>query len=234
MIDAMSVPRLLFVIVLLMAVSPAQAQIDTGRIVFDGATHNFGPIEEGQVVRHVFTFRNEGDADLRVQDVRPSCGCTSPTWTSEPVPPGQSGEIVAAFDSEDRVGPFRKSIRVVTDGEPAEVVLHIAGVVQPTVLHGPSQGAFVFDRVEAAVPRAGGAVSFRAQNEGKRPVRILEVEAPEAFSVAWPKTPLFTDEVVTIRIMRRAGTVLSQSAVPHRIRLITDDTAQPTKTLQLH
>ena len=31
---------------------------------------------------------NDGDAPLRLVSVRPSCGCTSPEWTKEPVAPG--------------------------------------------------------------------------------------------------------------------------------------------------
>ena len=104
----------------------------TGAITFDVTDVTFAEVEEGAPAQHVFTFRNTGDAPLRLTAVRPSCGCTSPEWSRDPVAPGDSGSVTVVYDSKGRPGAFHKSILVKTDGEPASVTLHIRGQVRPT------------------------------------------------------------------------------------------------------
>ncbi|SDH07200.1 Protein of unknown function [Psychroflexus sediminis] len=55
---------------------------------FDEAMHDFGTVEEGEVVEHTFVFTNTGDAPLIVSDANASCGCTVPTWTEGAIAPG--------------------------------------------------------------------------------------------------------------------------------------------------
>ena len=44
-----------------------------------GQLHDFGDIDLGETVAHVFEFRNAGDTPLKIENVRPSCGCTTST-----------------------------------------------------------------------------------------------------------------------------------------------------------
>src|SRR5689334_8619604 len=57
-------------------------------IDFDRTDHDFGTIREGQKVNYTYKFKNNGAAPLIVQSVQPSCGCTAPDWTREPIPVG--------------------------------------------------------------------------------------------------------------------------------------------------
>ena len=59
-------------------------------ITFNETTHDFGKINEADGrVTTVFEFKNEGMAPLVLTQVRASCGCTTPRFTSEPVEPGR-------------------------------------------------------------------------------------------------------------------------------------------------
>ncbi|MEX0966822.1 MAG: DUF1573 domain-containing protein [Bacteroidia bacterium] len=78
-------------------------------------SHDFGTITEGTQAKHVFTVKNTGNADLMIVNVRPSCGCTTPSWTREPIAPGKTGTITAVFNSSGRPGNFHKSITVTTN-----------------------------------------------------------------------------------------------------------------------
>lgn len=42
------------------------------KIEFVADSHDFGEIEEGSVVSHVFTFKNSGDAALEIKKVKGS------------------------------------------------------------------------------------------------------------------------------------------------------------------
>jgi hypothetical protein len=98
-------------------------------IVFEAENHDFGNITEGVKAKHDFKFTNKGNAPLIISGVRPSCGCTTPIWSKEPIKPGESGFITAEYDSENRPGAFIKSISVWSNAENSNVTLTIKGVV---------------------------------------------------------------------------------------------------------
>jgi hypothetical protein len=49
-----------------------QANQASPKIVIKQLEHNFGEIKKGAVAEHIFTFRNEGKADLQIRNVAPS------------------------------------------------------------------------------------------------------------------------------------------------------------------
>lgn len=84
-------------------------------ITFDEANYDFGAIKEGEVVEHVFNFKNTGTQPLKVSQAQPSCGCTAPHWTREEIAPGESGSVTVQFDSKGRPGQQNKSVRLITN-----------------------------------------------------------------------------------------------------------------------
>lgn len=81
-------------------------------IQFEKTIHDFGKISQGEVVTFTFFYENDGTSNLIVNDVKASCGCTTPEWTKEPVSPGEKGKIVVSFDSSGRSGRQHKVITV--------------------------------------------------------------------------------------------------------------------------
>ena len=55
---------------------------------FDTEVHDFGSIKEGVQAEHTFKFTNTGKEPLVITNVQASCGCTTPTWSKEPIKPG--------------------------------------------------------------------------------------------------------------------------------------------------
>jgi len=107
----------------------AIAAFSQAKIEFEAETHNFGDIPEGPIARHEFKFKNTGNAPLILSGVNASCGCTTPTWTKEPIKPGETGVIVAEYDSRNRPGAFNKSISIWSNAENGNKVLYIKGSV---------------------------------------------------------------------------------------------------------
>jgi hypothetical protein len=85
-------------------------------------------VVQGEVVEHVFKIRNEGNEDLIITSVKPSCGCTSPKWTQKAIAPGEEGEIHVAFNTGGKMGPQKKSIAVYSNA-PKPLVLYLEGEV---------------------------------------------------------------------------------------------------------
>lgn len=99
-------------------------------IQFREETHDFGTvIEEDGPVAHEFVFTNNGSTPIQILKVQPSCGCTTPGWSKEPIMPGKTGSIKAQYDPKGRPGYFSKSLTVTTDVSNQPIVLHIKGTV---------------------------------------------------------------------------------------------------------
>jgi hypothetical protein len=125
----------------LLAGFTAQAQ---GELKFEKETHDFGTIAEGVQASYEFVVKNVGDKPLVITQVQPSCGCTTPDWTKDPIMPGKTGVIKALYNSTGRPGPFHKSITVMSNGATPQAVIFIKGEVGPKDLkteHTPEQKA---------------------------------------------------------------------------------------------
>lgn len=101
------------------------------KIVFDETRHDFGSFKESDGIQTTtFKFKNEGTVPLVLNNVRASCGCTTPKWTREPVAPGATGEIEVNYNPRNRPGSFTKTITVQSNAENPTVVLSITGKTQ--------------------------------------------------------------------------------------------------------
>ncbi len=127
--------QLSFVFTFLLAVSIAVSTVATAQssvLTFKTTDHDFGTVrEEGGPISHEFVFTNTGKAAVIINNVKASCGCTTPSWTKEPVAPGEKGTIVAQYNPQNRPGAFRKSITVTSNADPSTSVLYIKGNVTP-------------------------------------------------------------------------------------------------------
>lgn len=100
-------------------------------ISFEKTSHYYGLLkEDGGLAKYKFVFTNTGSEPLIIQDVKPSCGCTSSDWTRNPIPPGESGYVTAEYNPKNRPGKFSKSIRITTNADPSTTILRISGEVE--------------------------------------------------------------------------------------------------------
>jgi hypothetical protein len=81
-------------------------------VEFMEESHNFGEVAEGDKVAHVFKFKNTGSNPLKVNNVKPSCGCTTPDWSKDEIAPGAEGFVNVEFDSQGKRGVQKKSVTV--------------------------------------------------------------------------------------------------------------------------
>lgn len=128
----MIIRRILLSILVLFAYVSLPAQFKNPYISMDEEIYDYGTIKEsdGKAV-HKFYFSNTGSVPLILNDVRASCGCTTPVWTREPIIPGKKGFVEVSYDPRNRPGPFNKSITITSNAENSPVVIRIKGNVQP-------------------------------------------------------------------------------------------------------
>ena len=99
-------------------------------IEWQGATEfDFGDISHQKPVTHQFTYKNISDHPLTIDNIRTTCGCTTPDWAETPTPIDSTGTILVEFDARE-VGYFKKLIKVYFHGQRKAERLYIEGFVE--------------------------------------------------------------------------------------------------------
>ena len=95
------------------AVATTKAE-NFAEITFDTLRYDFGKFSKDEpVVSCSFAFTNTGTAPLIIHQAFASCGCTVPTYTKEPIKPGERGSIDVTYNGKDKFpGHFQKYITV--------------------------------------------------------------------------------------------------------------------------
>jgi len=94
-------------------------------VQFDTLFHDFGSVHQGERVAYSFTLRNRGTANLLIQDVIASCGCTVVQYPSAPIAPDEAANIQVEFDTSGRKGMQYKHILVKTNTPKKQTTLSI-------------------------------------------------------------------------------------------------------------
>lgn len=99
-------------------------------ISFDKTTFDYGNVSAGSDGHRFFTVKNTGDKPLILSEVKPSCGCTTPEWSKDPILPGKTAQIKVGYNTGIK-GAFNKLIEVYSN-DPANnrSVLYIKGNVE--------------------------------------------------------------------------------------------------------
>lgn len=119
----------IFLLLMTLASLVAYAQQEQPEIKFDKTVHNFGTFSEKTPVQTaVFAFTNIGKAPLIINQAIASCGCTIPSYTKEPIMPGEKGTVKVTYNGKGKFpGHFKKSITIRTNGKVEMVRLYIEG-----------------------------------------------------------------------------------------------------------
>ena len=167
---------------------------DLPEITFETITHDFGTFpEENGKVSCVFEFTNTGKADLVLQKVRASCGCTTPEWTKEPVKPGEKGPVKATYNASGRPGAFSKTITVTTNA--GEKRLSIKGEVIPKAQKVEDKYPHEFDGLRLMKKNVYFNTVFYPEsktekieviNNGDKDVKVTFQSAPKFIAISSP------------------------------------------------
>ncbi|AZQ43738.1 DUF1573 domain-containing protein [Nonlabens ponticola] len=104
---------------------------DYPEMTFDETSYDFGTVTEGTVVEHEYTFTNTGSSPLVIVNAKGSCGCTVPTWTKEPVAPGEKGMMLVKFNTSGKPDAQTKTVTIKTNTKSGQESITINGFVTP-------------------------------------------------------------------------------------------------------
>lgn len=99
-------------------------------IALGSQLYDFGTVAQGAKVVHEFEVKNSGTADLVIQRLSPSCGCTATQLTSPVVKPGATEKVRVTFDTSGFLGDKVKTVVVASnDSENPEKTFTLKGHV---------------------------------------------------------------------------------------------------------
>ncbi len=134
---------------------------------------NFDIVPRGELIRHEFLIKNEGDATLEITDVHPACGCTVVNFDTK-IEPGQTGRVEAKVDTQDFAGPISKSIAVFTnDKANPKLQLVVKADVKPYISVEPGYARYSYVQGEPLRP-----ISQTLWSEDGRDINIVRVKTP--------------------------------------------------------
>jgi hypothetical protein len=235
--------RKLFLLLLLCFIIESHAAKAQGVLVFEKETHDFGVIAEGTQATYVFKVRNEGNEPVVIPGVHASCGCTTPTWTKEPIQPGDTGTITAVYNSTGRPGPFYKSITVLSNNsEKPQHLLYIKGEVGPKDMPAaptPEQKAlsprlavgstnYSFGELEKGQK---SVARFLIRNTGRKPLVIEGIKsACNCVNYRTSKSEIMPGEVATLELRYAPAMLGEQNEV---VTVLSNDLIMPNLKLTL-
>ena len=100
-------------------------------MTFEETEHDFGVINEGDVVEHKFKFTNTGKSPLVISSAKGSCGCTVPSFPKEPVAPGESAEMLVKFSSSGKPNMQQKTVTITANTAAGKERIKIKAKVTP-------------------------------------------------------------------------------------------------------
>ncbi len=99
------------------------------KVSWDHDEHDFGKIPHQQPAFATFVMTNTSDEPIILDNVRTSCGCTSPIWNRDSIMPQDTAHIVVEYDAHD-YGEFAKVIKVFINKQRKAEKLYILGEVE--------------------------------------------------------------------------------------------------------
>jgi len=103
-------------------------------------SYDFGSVDQGTLVQHVFHIANRGQQTLEIQSVHGSCGCTAAIVAASSVAPGAETAIEVSLDTHKLVGAHARSVSVHTnDAAQPTLSLTLHGTVVAEVSANPAE-----------------------------------------------------------------------------------------------
>ena len=94
------------------------------RIRVEPEGFDFGRAQRGKTLRKDFTLRNFGDAELVIEGVSTTCGCTAALTAESRVEPGGSTSLRVTFETRSYSGRVERHV-LVRSNDPKKPLLQV-------------------------------------------------------------------------------------------------------------
>lgn len=139
--------------------------------------HDFGTVARAANTEHRFMIKNVLEQELHISGVRASCGCTTPIVETETIKPGETGSILARFNTGTFTGQKQATLTVSID-RPfyTELQLNVRGYIRSDVVLSP--GEIEFGQIPEGESKT---LELNLEYAGRPDWKIERVESPVPF-----------------------------------------------------
>lgn len=216
------------------------------QLTFREETYDFGAVDENKgPVTHEFVFTNNSSRPVKILKVQASCGCTTPGWSKEVIPPGKDGFIQASYNPKGRPGFFNKSLTVTTDLQADPIILQIKGQVSNEDQPSPSDYPVASGHLKMKVSSFNMGRVFRRDeyvvrefpvlNGGTQPIQFTgDFATPAYIQVDVQPRKLAPGEKGTIRISYNGAMKDRYGFQSDNVQIETDDSIEPRKSFSVY
>ena len=165
---------ILLLTALLSAASLSAQQPNTSQVTYKTLSHDFGQIREiDGPVSFTFEFTNTSSTPFIIENISTTCGCTTPEYSRQPIPPGKSGIIKVSYDPTGRAGAFNNPVVVTSNNRRDQVRLSIKG----TVVQRPQtvEDIFPFELSDNGLRATANNLIFGYAGHGTQKSQTLEI-----------------------------------------------------------
>ena len=108
--------KIIFLLIVITIVISGYNTNDNPSIKFNEINYDFGNVNQGIVLEHVYQFTNTSEGLLLIKSVQASCGCTGVIMgNKKEFQQGEEGEIKITFNTSGRSGKLTKYVYVITN-----------------------------------------------------------------------------------------------------------------------
>jgi hypothetical protein len=152
-------------------------------IVVDNPVKDFGKVMQGEMIKHLFSFSNQGSAVLEILSVEPSCGCQAASLSTKQIQAGQSGQIEVSVDTAGVTGAIDETVNIITnDPRRPSVSFSVKADVRPEIsvsspsiyFESASQGQEVIKEIIITVAAEKSIRILSAESTDKSVIAKLE------------------------------------------------------------
>lgn len=203
--------------------------------MFAETAHNFRIVGRGTAAEYRFEFTNLYEETVHVSAVRTSCGCTTPTLTSDTLRTHETAAVVASLNTASFIGAKSATITVVFDQPTyAEVRLQVSGHIRTDITFDPPEVSFgVLSPGETSEQEV--VVTHRGNQDWRiRDVRShcddlsVRLTEPEITPGAPNLAPM-----VRYRLQVRNKESLPEGEIQERLTLISNDARYPSTEMSV-
>ncbi len=98
---------------------PAAPSLPLTTIQWAETSFDYGKINAVDSVKHVYKFKNTGSNPLKIETVKPACGCTAGKFSQGEIAPGAEGFVELRFSPVGKSGDIIKTATVLMNTDPA-------------------------------------------------------------------------------------------------------------------
>lgn len=142
--------------------------------------HDFGTVARAANTEHRFYIKNVLDQEMHIRSVRASCGCTTPIIETKTIAPGETGSILARFNTGTFTGQKKATLTVSIDRPYyTELQLNVGGYIRSDIVLSP--GEIQFGQLSEG---DGKSIQLFLDYAGRNDWKLEQITSPHPFVAA--------------------------------------------------